>query len=127
MPDLLDHLRATFNPNALTPYDKRFEEVRNTPLLVLDDLGTHSATPWAEEKLYQLFNHRYNARLPTIITMVDTAELHPRLKSRVLDPGRCTSIVITAGSYRGWPALHAKNRAPKRQPGPNKRNRKQTF
>jgi DNA replication protein DnaC len=101
VPDLLDHLRAAFSPSALTPYDKRFEEVRNAPLLVLDDLGTQSATPWAQEKLYQLFNHRYNARLPTVITMADTTELDPRLKSRLLDVGRCTAIEITAGSYRG--------------------------
>jgi DNA replication protein DnaC len=127
VPDLLDHLRAAFSPNAQTSYDKRFEEVRNTPLLVLDDMGTHSATPWAEEKLYQLFNHRYNARLPTIITMVDTAELHARLKSRVLDPGRCTSIIITAGSYRGYPSLQAKSRAQKRGTPSQKRNWKNNY
>ena len=44
-------------------------------LLVLDDLGTESASPWAQEKLYQLFNYRYNARLPTVIT---TAQTHRR-------------------------------------------------
>jgi DNA replication protein DnaC len=119
VPDLLDHLRAAFSPAALTPYDKRFEEVRNTPLLILDDLGTHSATPWAEEKLYQLFNHRYNARLPTIITMVDTTELNPRLKSRLLDVDRCTPIAITAPSYRGVSALNKKQTAPLRRPRPS--------
>jgi DNA replication protein DnaC len=127
VPDLLDHLRAAFNPNAVTPYDKRFEEVRNTPLLVLDDLGTQSATPWAQEKLYQLFNHRYNARLPTIITMVEAIELDPRLKSRLLDVGRCTAIAISAPSYRGLPALQAKNRNQKRRPPNPKRNWNQSF
>ncbi len=114
VPDLLDHLRAAFNPNAITPYDKRFEEVRNAPLLVLDDLGTQSATPWAEEKLYQLFNYRYNGRLPTIITMADTTRLDPRLKSRLLDVGRCTAIGITASSYRGAPSLKIKQKTRKR-------------
>jgi DNA replication protein DnaC len=103
VPDLLDHLRATFNPNSLTPYDKRFEEVRRAPLLILDDLGTESATPWAEEKLYQLFNHRYNARLPTVITMAKDVDLKPRLKSLILDVGRCTPFEIMAPSYRGLP------------------------
>ena len=101
VPDLLDHLRATFNPNSLTPYDKRFDEVRRAPLLVLDDLGTESATPWAEEKLYQLFNHRYNARLPTVITMAKDVDLKPRLKSLLMDVGRCTAFGILAPSYRG--------------------------
>ncbi len=103
VPDLLDHLRATFNPNSLTPYDKRFDEVRRAPLLVLDDLGTESATPWAEEKIYQLFNHRYNARLPTVITMAKDVDLKPRMKSLILDVGRCTPFEIMAPSYRGLP------------------------
>ncbi len=107
VPDLLDHLRAAFSPNSLTPYDKRFDEVRQSPLLVLDDLGTESATPWAEEKLYQLFNHRYNARLPTIITMAKDIDLKPRLKSLILDVGRCTPFEILAPSYRGLPARGA--------------------
>ncbi len=59
VPDLLDHLRSTFNPSSETSYDRRFEEVRSAPLLVLDDLGTQAATPWVKEKLYQLFNYRY--------------------------------------------------------------------
>ncbi len=103
VPDLLDHLRATFNPNSLIPYDKRFDEVRKAPLLVLDDLGTESATPWAEEQLDQLFNYRYNARLPTVITMAKDVDLKPRLKSLILDVGRCTPFEIMAPSYRGLP------------------------
>ena len=62
VPDLLDHLRSTFSPQSTISYDKLFEQVRKTPLLILDDLGTESATAWAKEKLYQLFNHRYNDR-----------------------------------------------------------------
>lgn len=105
VPDLLDHLRATFNPNGLVSYDKRFEEVRTAPLLILDDLGTESATPWAREKLFQLFNYRYNGRLPTVITMQNSVEeldeTNPRLSSRMLDISRCTVFAILAPSYRG--------------------------
>src|SRR6185436_15722674 len=36
IPDLLDHLRSAFAPNSTVSYDKRFSDVRNTPLLVLD-------------------------------------------------------------------------------------------
>jgi len=105
VPDLLDHLRATFSPDGLVSYDKRFEEVRTAPLLVLDDLGTESATPWAREKLFQLFNYRYNARLPTVITMQKSVEeleeTNPRLSTRMLDISRCTVFAILAPSYRG--------------------------
>jgi DNA replication protein DnaC len=102
VPDLLDHLRAAFNPATPVRYDKRFDEVKGAPLLVLDDLGTESATAWAREKLYQLFNFRYNARLPTVITTaVRIEDLDPRLASRMLDGTRCTFFVLEVPSYRG--------------------------
>jgi DNA replication protein DnaC len=105
VPDLLDHLRATFNPTSTVPFDKRFEEVRRTSLLVLDDLGTESATPWAREKLYQIFDYRYNARLPTVITTASKVdEIDPRLATRMLDVSRCTPAPITAPAYRGGAA-----------------------
>jgi DNA replication protein DnaC len=102
VPDLLDHLRAAFSPDARTSFDQRFEEVRTTPLLVLDDLGTESATPWAREKLYQIINHRYVARLPTVITTsVSPDELDPRIRTRILDDTRCLIFPIVVPSYRG--------------------------
>ncbi len=102
VPDLLDHLRATFNPDSTISYDRRFEDVRNAPLLILDDLGTQSMTPWVKEKLYQLFNYRYNAELPTVITTADTLdEIDPRLRSRMLDKRLCDIYAITVPSYRG--------------------------
>lgn len=102
VPDLLDHLRATFSPNSTVSLDRRFEEVRTTPLLILDDLGTQSATPWAREKLYQLFNYRYSAELPTVITTSSTPEeLDPRLYSRMQDQRLCTVVVIPVPAYRG--------------------------
>ena len=102
VPDLLDHLRATFNPQSPVPYDKRFEEVRTAALLILDDLGTQSTTPWAKEKLFQIFNYRYNARRPTVITTADEIEdIDPRLRARILDLSRCTLFALIAPAYQG--------------------------
>jgi len=102
VPDLLDHLRATFNPQSTITFYQQFEEVRRAPLLILDDLGTESATPWAREKLYQIFDYRYNARLPTVITTsTPIEELDPRLATRMLDVSRCTPFAILAPAYRG--------------------------
>ncbi len=101
VPDLLDHLRATFSPKSSVTLDRRFEEVRKSRMLILDDLGTQSATPWAREKLYQLFNYRYNAELPTIITTSSkTDELDPRLYSRMQDGRLCKIIVIPVPAYQ---------------------------
>lgn len=101
VPDLLDHLRAAFSPDSEIDYDQRFEEVRTAPLLILDDLGTHSATPWAQEKLYQIVNYRYNARLPSVITTNHRLEdLDRRLVSRMTDAGLCQVYHIMAGDFR---------------------------
>ncbi len=102
VPDLLDHLRATFSPTSSTSYDDLFNRVKSAPILVLDDLGTQSATPWAREKLYQIFNERYNAKLPTVITMSSNVEdLDARIRSRMLDTRVCMIYEIIAPSYRG--------------------------
>ena len=102
VPDLLDHLRSTFGPNSTVSYDELFEEVRSAPMLILDDLGTQSATPWAREKLYQILNHRYAAKLPTVITTSNELEdVDPRIRSRMLDTRQCTIYAITAPAYRG--------------------------
>jgi len=102
VPDLLDHLRATFNPNSLVSYDRRFEEIRTTPLLILDDLGTQSMTPWVREKLYQLFNHRYNSQMPTVITTADSLEdMDARIRSRMLDTRLCKIYALTVSAYTG--------------------------
>ncbi len=112
VPDLLDHLRATFRPGSGVSYDQRFNEVRRARLLVLDDLGTQNTTPWAQEKLFQILNHRYVARLPTIITIShnDWERLDERLKSRLLDGTVCRLLDIDVPSYRGAPKKRGRPR-----------------
>ena len=67
--DLLDHLRAGYGPESVVGYDELFERVRGVPLLVLDAVGSHYGTPWAEEKLLQILDHRYAGRIPTLVTL----------------------------------------------------------
>ncbi len=82
--------------------DKVFDHVRSAQLLILDDLSTESATPWAREKLSQLLNHRYVARLATVITTADKIDrIDARLRSRMLDTTRCTFVSILAPAFRG--------------------------
>ena len=103
VPDLLDHLRSTYNPQSTTSYDERFEQIRRTPLLVLDDLGSQSATRWAQEKLFQLFNYRYMAQLPTVITLNSLNNIEPRLRERILEMielGKGGFVDLLAPAYR---------------------------
>jgi DNA replication protein DnaC len=116
VPDLLDYLRTTYAPDSKVRYDRVFDAVRTAPVLVLDDLGSHSSTPWAQEKLFQLFNYRYNAKLPTVITSNLHIDDHDaRLRSRMLDPAICTAYVIQAPPYRleSGPKQSSGDRAPR--------------
>jgi DNA replication protein DnaC len=102
VPDLLDHLRSTFNPDSKISYDEFSEKLKETPLLILDDFGEQSATPWAQEKLYQLINYRYNARLPMVVTTcLSLEEIEPRISSRMVDPKLSVVFNINAPDYRG--------------------------
>ena len=101
VPDLLDHLRATFSPTSTVSYDNIFTQVKNAKLLILDDLGTQNATPWAREKLYQILNYRYETRLPTVITTsASIEEIDPRIRSRILDDRVCKAFLIVAPPYQ---------------------------
>ncbi len=102
VPEFLDHLRSTFIPESRVSYDQVFESVKNTPLLVLDDFGEQTATPWAQEKLYQVINYRYNAQLPTVITTCSSLdEFESRISSRLQDPRLSLVWNIIAPDYRG--------------------------
>jgi DNA replication protein DnaC len=102
VPDLLDHLRSTFSPDSKISYDEFSEKLKETPLLILDDFGEQSATPWAQEKLYQLINYRYNARLPMVVTTcLSLDEIETRISSRMVDPRISLVFNITAPDYRG--------------------------
>ncbi len=86
VPDLLDHLRAAYAPNSETGVDERLDTIREAPLLVLDDLGAHNSTAWAQEKLFQIINYRYNAQLATVMTSnLRLEEIDPRISSRLAD------------------------------------------
>jgi DNA replication protein DnaC len=101
VPDLLDHLRATFGPTSEIEYDERFEAIRDVQVLILDDLGTENTTPWAREKLYQIFNHRYVERLPTIVTSnQDHRHVDERILSRLLDTHLTRDVLIESEDFR---------------------------
>ncbi|MCC6616992.1 MAG: ATP-binding protein [Anaerolineae bacterium] len=100
-PDLLDHLRTTYGPSSEVGYDEMFDRLRNVPMLVLDDLGVENPSQWAQEKLFQLLNYRYNRQLPTIITTnTDLDLLDARIRSRLLDESIIHRVRITAPDYR---------------------------
>lgn len=104
VPDLLDHLRASFEPDQDDMgFDQLFDQVRNTPLLILDDIDTGGGTPWAREKLLQVVNHRYNASLPTVFTTTTRPQqLDERFATRLCDEGLSRVLVLDAEVRGGY-------------------------
>jgi DNA replication protein DnaC len=94
VPDLLDHLRAAFAPTSAEIYDQLFSKMREAELLILDDFGAQQSSPWANEKLFQLLNYRYNLGLPTVITANPKGMqgIDERIKSRLSDIALVTTI-----------------------------------
>ena len=88
VPDLLDHLRAAYGSDAEIPFPRLFQQVRDAPFLILDDLDAGNPTAWAQEKFFQLINHRFNGQLPTVLlTLTPPRKLPERLRSRLDGPG----------------------------------------
>jgi DNA replication protein DnaC len=109
VPDLLHYLRQTYHPNSHHTYDEVFDAISSADVLILDDYGRHYATPWAEEKLFQLLNHRFNEELPTVITTsvpfdkpggVAGQEDHDRILERLLDADVAAVVRIDAPAFR---------------------------
>jgi DNA replication protein DnaC len=104
VPDLLDHLRASYEPDEDDMgFEQLFDQVRNAPLLILDDVDTGSGSPWAREKLFQIVNHRFNASLPTVFTTTTRPQqLDERLATRLLDEGLSRVLVLDAEARGGY-------------------------
>jgi len=101
---LLDYLKQTFRPNMDVSFDRRFYEIRTTPLLILDGFKEKNmSTAWAEDKLYQILNYRDYNNLPTVITSLmaddDFAINHPSLWNKLLDPTKCRVFTIDMPPY----------------------------
>jgi len=103
VPDLLDHLRAAFAPNAPEVFDQLFSKIREAEVLILDDLGSQQSSPWVNEKLFQLLNYRYNGAIPTVITANPKGLLgvDERIRSRFMDVSLVVQVnVDRARDYR---------------------------
>jgi DNA replication protein DnaC len=103
VPDLLDTLRAAYGQEEDVPTSTA-DRLRTCDHLILDELGVHGSTPWAQEKLFQILNYRYNAKLPTVITIRGKLEDIPESwASRMCDPKVSLPFEIEAPDYRGLP------------------------
>ncbi len=101
--DLLERYRRTFEPDrAMETIEAVEASFRATPLLVLDDLGAHKSTEWAEERLFKLIDERYRERRALVVTINRSTWnlLDERIRSR-LSSG---TVVVFEGRDMRQPA-----------------------
>ncbi len=101
--DLSELFRSTSNREADDRNNKLVQQVKNIEFLILDDLPSLATTVgYFREKFFQIFNYRFDAQLPTVITTAaEEKELDPRIKSRIFYSEYCQVHVLKAAAYRG--------------------------
>ena len=98
MPSLVDNI---FAAKAVSPDEwNQFEiRLRQTPLLVLDDLGAEWSSGWPLTKVDAIIAERYNRRRATIITTnLGSADMRRRYTDRIIDRLRGTFQVVTCNT-----------------------------
>lgn len=97
---LLGELKEGFKKTDDDSYAEKFRYYCNVPLLMLDDCGVESKTPWVQENLDTLVDYRLMNNLSLIVTSnLSLDELPNRIKSRLMRHPKGKVIAILAGDY----------------------------
>lgn len=84
VPDFLDEIRESFQQSSELKEGDLMQEVKNVPILILDDLGAHNYTDWSIKTLFAILNYRVNYEKPTIVTTnLERHQIEELLGSRV--------------------------------------------
>jgi DNA replication protein DnaC len=101
VPRLLREIRATFGKDATLSESDVWDAVMDVDCLILDEYGRVNPTPWVAEHLWELINHRWQYKLPTVVTTNKTIdELDDAIRSRVQDASVVTIVHVTATQRR---------------------------
>ncbi len=101
--DLSDLFRTSSNRENDDRNAKLVQQVKGAEFLVIDDVSSLVGTVgYFREKFFQVFNYRFDAQLPTVLTTAASdKELDPRIKSRIFHTELCQVHVLKVGPYRG--------------------------
>jgi DNA replication protein DnaC len=74
--DLIRDIQNSYAPDSAVSESEILGPVFDSRVLVLDELGAKRPSPWVEETVFYIINHRYNQRKLTVFTSnyLDTAE-----------------------------------------------------
>jgi DNA replication protein DnaC len=85
--EVLSDIRTTYQTrDATAPAEAEMVgALKTVEVLALDDIGAERCTGWAQERLFEVLNHRYNERRATILTTnLGPAEMRDHLGERVV-------------------------------------------
>lgn len=107
MPDLLASLREAIELQSNTEQESftgRMNVFKTATVLILDDLGAETSSPWSDSVLFEILDYRYRNRLATMIaTNVSPDDFDYRIASRMQDTELSTVIENAAPDYRRRP------------------------
>jgi DNA replication protein DnaC len=104
--DVSDLFRNTNDRETDERHGRLAAQVKTAPFLVIDDVsGLIGTAGYFREKFFQIFNYRFDAQLPTVLTSAaEEKELDPRIKSRIFHADLCQVHVLKVPAYRGQAA-----------------------
>jgi DNA replication protein DnaC len=123
--ELLKELQSTFDGAAGRPESEVLAPILEAEVLLLDDLGAGRTSAWAQDVMHDVLAHRYNRKLPTLMTTnratgddddgteapSDVPSLRDRLgdalMSRIYE--MCRVVPVTGEDFRRR-MLHARHR-----------------
>lgn len=92
-PEYLRDLKASFN----TDYNSKVSYIKKVPLLLIDDIGAESVTPWGrDEILCPIVQYRMQEKLPTFFTSnldINSLEKHLSVSKDEVDTLKARRVV----------------------------------
>ncbi len=112
-PEFLRSLKASFNAEN-NDFEDRFDYVKKSPLLLLDDIGAENVTPWSrDEILSPILQYRMDENLPTFFTSnltIEELEKNLAITSSGVDSLKARRIVERIKQLTITESLISKNR-----------------
>ncbi len=106
-PEYLNDLKSSFNSPIKTEFKTKYNTVKKAPLLLIDDIGAESVTPWArDEILCPILQYRMDEKLPTFFTSnldLKALETHLSITSKgdeIIKAGRIISRIKQLTEYQ---------------------------
>lgn len=106
-PEFLNGLKASFNSPLKSEFNSKYNVIKKSPILLIDDIGSESVTTWSrDEILCPILQYRMDNHLPTFFTSnldLKALEIHLSITSKgdeIIKAGRIISRIRQLTEYQ---------------------------